>query len=221
MHRKKNLDTRLISCQEYLLDNKIDLNAKLAIQTPNYIDINGVYKNDNPLYLEIGCGKGGFAISHALKYSQVNFLAVERLSNVVVSGAEKASLLKIDNLRFLITNAELLMGFLKMGSVQKIFLNFSCPYPKKKQENRRLTNDKFLTMYSYLLADAGTIEQKTDNKDFFEYSMESFLSNGWQILFYTEDLYSLDDKDNIMTEYEYRFTSQGYPIFKLIAAPPK
>ena len=204
-----------------MLDNKIDLNAKLAVKSPNYIDINAVYKNDNPLCLEIGCGKGGFAINHAQKYPQKNFLAVERLSNVIISGAEKAAQLKLNNLKFLITNAELLKGFLLSGSVDKIFLNFSCPYPKKGYENRRLTNAKFLDIYSHLLAGGGTVEQKTDNKDFFKYSFDSFLSNGWQILFCTEDLYSIADKDNIMTEYEYRFTSQGYPIFKLVARPPK
>ncbi len=221
MHRKKNLDARLINCGEFLLDNKIHLSAKLAIKNPQYIDLTAVYKNNNPLCLEIGCGKGGFAISHAQKYPQSNFLAVERLSNVIVSGAEKAAQLKLENLRFLIANAELLRGFLREGSVQKIYLNFSCPYPKKKQENRRLTNAKFLDTYEHLLTDGCVVEQKTDDKDFFKYSFDSFLSKGWQILFCTEDLHSLLDQDNIITEYEYRFTSQGYPIYKLIAAPPK
>ena len=154
-----------------------------------------------------------------MKHPEQNILAVERLSNVIVSGAEKAKELNLTNVKFLVQNAEFLPHFLPDGSVYKVFLNFSCPFPKKTYRNRRLTHVKFLVMYERLLVDGGVVEQKTDNSDFFDFSLESYAERGWEILFLTRDMYGGDVSDNIATEYERRFVSQGMPINKVVARP--
>lgn len=218
---KNNLWDRVDACGDYLLDRECDKNAREAAKSPKYIDFEKVFGNSHPVCLEIGCGKGKFAIEYAQKYPEKNLLAVERLSNVIVSGAEKAKELNIKNVRFLVQNAEFLPYFVSDESISEIFLNFSCPFPKKSYRNRRLTHVKFLDMYERMLADGGVVEQKTDNPDFFKFSLESYAERGWEILFLTRDLYGGDVDDNIATEYERRFVSQGMPINKVIARPPR
>ncbi len=216
---KKNLDERMFACKDYFLDRTCDGNALIAMKNPKFVDFRHLFGNDNPVCLEIGCGKGKFAIEYALSHPEQNILAVERLSNVIVSGAERAKELNLSNVRFLVQNAEFLPHFLPDSSVSKVFLNFSCPFPKKTYRNRRLTHVKFLDMYERLLVDGGVVEQKTDNSDFFDFSLESYAERGWEILFLTRDLYGGDVSDNIATEYERRFVSQGMPINKVIARP--
>lgn len=218
---KKNLDERMLACKDYFLDRTCDGNALIAIQNPNYVDFVQLFGNHNPVCLEIGCGKGKFAIEYALKHPDQNILAVERLSNVIVSGAEQAQNLNLPNLRFLVQNAEFLPHFVSPKSVSKIFLNFSCPFPKYHYRNRRLTHPKFLKIYSDLLVVGGVVEQKTDNLPFFEFSVESFNEQNWQINFLTYDLYKENLVGNIQTEYERRFVSGGTKINKLIATPQK
>ncbi|MDY5678137.1 MAG: tRNA (guanosine(46)-N7)-methyltransferase TrmB [Eubacteriales bacterium] len=216
---KKNLDERMFACKDYFLDRTCDGNALIAMQNPEFVDFRHLFGNDNPVCLEIGCGKGKFAIEYALSHPEQNILAVERLSNVIVSGAERAKELNLSNVRFLVQNAEFLPHFLPDSSVSKVFLNFSCPFPKKTYRNRRLTHVKFLDMYERLLVDGGVVEQKTDNSDFFDFSLESYAQRGWEILFLTRDMYGGDVSDNIATEYERRFVSQGMPINKVVARP--
>ena len=218
---KKNLDERADACSNYFIDRTCPDSAVDAINNPNYVDFKTLFNNDNPVVLEIGCGKGKFAIEYAQKHPDQNVIAVERLTNVAVSGAEKAQQLNIPNLKFLVQNAEFLPHFLPNGSISKIFLNFSCPFPKYHYRNRRLTHPKFLAFYADLLTKDGVVEQKTDNLPFFEFSIESFKEMGWEITYLTYDLYSQVLTDNIQTEYERRFVSGGAPINKLIANPPK
>lgn len=219
LRHKKNLEERMSACKNYFLDRTCDGNALIAMQNPKYVDFCHLFDNNNPVCLEIGCGNGKFATEYASKHPEQNILAVERLSNVIVSGAEKAKELNLKNVKFLVQNAEFLPHFLPDGSISEIFLNFSCPFPKKTYRNRRLTHVKFLEMYERLLIDGGVVEQKTDNSDFFDFSLESYNERGWEILFLTRDLYGGDLSDNIVTEYERRFVSQGMPINKVIARP--
>ena len=127
---KKNLDERMLACKDYFLDRTCDGNALIAIQNPNYVDFVQLFGNHNPVCLEIGCGMGKFAIEYALAHPDKNIIAVERLTKVAISAVEKACRLKVKNLRFLVQNAEFLPHFVKPNSIEKIFLNFSCPYPK-------------------------------------------------------------------------------------------
>lgn len=218
---KKNLDERISACGEYFLNRTCPQSAVDAKNNPNYFDFGELFGNDNSVCLEIGCGMGKFAIEYALAHPDKNIIAVERLTKVAISAVEKACRLKVKNLRFLVQNAEFLPHFVKPNSIEKIFLNFSCPYPKYHYRNRRLTHPKFLQDYANLLIEGGVVEQKTDNLPFFKFSIESFEEAGWDILYLTYDLYSQDLSDNIQTEYEGRFVSSGMLINKLIATPPK
>jgi len=218
---KKNLEERTLACAQYFIDRTCEVSALDAKNNPNYIDFVALFGNSNPVCLEIGCGKGKFVIEYAQRHPDQNILAIERLTNVAVSGAEKAQSLNLPNVRFLVQNAEFLPHFIKPKSINKIFLNFSCPFPKYHYRNRRLTHPKFLADYETFLVDGGVVEQKTDNLPFFKFSIESFEEKKWQIDYLTYDLYSQDLSDNIQTEYERRFVSGGAPINKLIAKPPK
>ncbi|MCQ2399427.1 MAG: tRNA (guanosine(46)-N7)-methyltransferase TrmB, partial [Clostridia bacterium] len=121
-----------------------------------------------------------------------------------------------------VCGAENLNFLLPENKIEKIYLNFSCPYPKKTYHNRRLTNPRFLNLYRSLLTDGGYIIQKTDNRPFFDYSVESFSSSGYEIDEITYDLYSSEYiNDNIATEYEKKFVAEGKPICRLKATPKK
>ena len=113
--------------------------------------------------------------------------------------------------------AEILKYTLPKKSISKLYLNFSCPYPKKQYENHRLTYKSFLEIYKYLLKDGAEIHFKTDNDNFFEYSVNSFLENGFEITYLTRDLHSENLKDNVVTEYEQKFVNEGKSINKLTA----
>ena len=220
MRHKKRLDERVSNANHYFLDNFCDQNALIAAQNPVYADFERIFGNKNPIVLEVGCGKGGFALKYAAANPAVNVVAVERLTNVVISGAEEAARQNLNNLKFIVTNAEYLPCFIKPHTVVKIILNFSCPYPKKSYRNRRLTNEKFLKIYKELLTDDGELWQKTDNIDFFEYGLECFANEGWRITAKTYDLYAAAHDFNIPTEYETKFVALGKPICFLIAKPP-
>ena len=135
----------------------------------------------------------------------------------MISGAEKIKSLGLKNVKMFNIGAEILKYTLPKKSISKLYLNFSCPYPKKQYENHRLTYWSFLDIYKYLLKDGAEIEFKTDNDDFFEYSVSSFLENGFEITYLTRDLHASDIKDNVLTEYEEKFVSLGKNINKLVA----
>ena len=219
MRRKRNLEDRLNACRQAIVRMEgLSFYEEQPQNRFDIIDLTATFSNNNPLALEIGCGKGGFALQFAKKYPNVNLIAVEKLSNVIVEACEKAIANNLpQNLRFINSSAENLHYFLSPHSVETIYLNFSCPYPKKAYANRRLTNPRFLDLYKTLLSDNGTIIQKTDNSDFFAYSTECLLQGGFEIIYHTTNLYAEDTSDNIATEYEQKFTSQNKPICKLIA----
>lgn len=216
--RKKNLDSRLKSCKDYLIDCASDeRNYKEAIKNPKYIDVKAVFGNDNPLEIEVGCGKGRFACEIAKRNPDINYIAVEKAENVIVTACESAREQGIKNLRFVCSGAEFLQYFLPDKSVDRIYLNFSCPYPKNSYANNRLTNRKFLEIYKAVLSDDGEIHQKTDNMQLFEYSIEQLSDFGYTIKNVSLNLHSSGFKGNIVTEYEQRFSSMGYPIYRLEA----
>lgn len=218
MRRKKNLDKRLEACKDVIISMySEDRNFKTFAQKTDYLDIREIFGNDNPLYLEIGCGKGSFATELALKNPGINILAVEKISNVIVDAAEKAKATGVKNLKFLLGPAEYLPGYLKNKSVSRIYLNFSCPYPKKRYASHRLTHTSFLELYKNLMADGAEIHQKTDNAHFFEFSIEQLSQSGFKLKNVTFDLHASDFEGNILTEYERRFLSDGCRIYRLEA----
>ena len=141
MRRKRNLDQRLADCKDKLFEIITDeLNFEKAIQNKEYIDFDKIFGNDNPTVLEIGCGKGKFACEYAKAHPEQNVIAVEKYGNVIVEACERAIKDGIDNLYFIKGNAEYLPKYIKDGSVERIFLNFSCPFPKNKYAIHRLTH---------------------------------------------------------------------------------
>ena len=217
MRRKSNLEERLAACGDriiYLDRDVLDFSVK---DDRDMLDIPAIFGNDKPLELEIGCGKGQFIREMAKRHPEVNFLAVEVSSNVIVEAAENVIADGLDNVRFMRGNARYLDCFIPAGMVRKIYLNFSCPYPKNTYANHRLTNAEFLGIYKTLLTADGEIHQKTDNMHFFEFSLEQFSQEGWGLRNISLDLHNSDFEGNIVTEYEKRFTDLGQPIYRLEA----
>lgn len=217
MRKKKHLEERLENCNNLLVLHSDDCNFVTAIEKKDFIDTQALFGNDNPVVLEIGCGKGGFACELAKQNPDINVLALEKCANVIVIACEKAMNDNLTNLKFLQSGAEYLEKYIKPGSIERIYLNFSCPYPKKAYENHRLTNTKFLKSYAVLLKEGAEIHQKTDNMHFFEYSIEQFTEYGFRLKNVSLDLHNSDFEGNIETEYEHKFASQGMPIYRLEA----
>ena len=179
-----------------------------------------IFGNDKPLYIEIGMGKGRFIIDNALAYPDINFIGIERYTSVLLRAVQKVAEQEIPNLRFICIDAALLADFFEKGEVDKIYLNFSDPWPKDRHSHRRLTSEKFLSVYDQVLKADGVIEFKTDNTGLFDFSLETIKeSTIWQIQDFTYDLHNEPrmNEGNIMTEYEEKFSSLGNPIHKLIA----
>jgi len=217
MRKKKHLEERLENCNNLLVLHSDDCNFVTAIEKKDFIDTQALFGNDNPVVLEIGCGKGGFAVELAKQNPDINVLALEKCANVIVIACEKAMKENLTNLKFIQSGAEYLEKYIKPASIERIYLNFSCPYPKKAYENHRLTNVKFLRSYAVLLKEGAEIHQKTDNMHFFEYSIEQFTEYGFCLKNVSLDLHNSDFEGNIETEYEHKFASQGMPIYRLEA----
>lgn len=148
MRRKKNLDSRLEGVDKYLIKcvNE-DLNYENAANEIKHLDFEELFGNNNPVVLEIGCGKGKFACTYAQQNPDVNVLAVEKVSNIIVSACENAQREGLENIRFMECAAEYLPSYIKENSISTLFLNFSCPYPKAKYAKHRLTHERFLNIY--------------------------------------------------------------------------
>lgn len=217
MRRKKNLEARLEACGDYII--YLDREEKNFQDKSNkaIIDFEKVFGNSDPLVLEIGCGKGQFAREIAKRTPHKNFLAVEKSSNVIVDAAQMAIDENIHNLRFARGEAEYLDCFIPEKSVESIYLNFSCPYPKNTYVRHRLTYRGFLEIYRRLLKEGGEIYQKTDNMHFFEFSLEEFSAADYGLKNISLDLHNSDFEGNIVTEYEKRFSDRGMPIYRLEA----
>ena len=168
-----------------------------------------------PLHIEIGMGKGRFIRQMAALHPDINYLGIEIYESVMQKAIERLGE-KPDNLFFLCMNAEILEDVFAPGEVERIYLNFSDPWPKVRHEHRRLTSPRFMAIYDKVLASDGTVEFKTDNEGLFDYSLEAIPQAGWQIIWQTRDLHALDI-DNVETEYEEKFSAKGNPIYKLIA----
>ena len=216
MRRKKNLDERIKKCGDVFINISNSESRDLReIKPDKLFDFQDLFKNDNPVVLEIGCGKGRFANTLAKNNPDINVLAVEKIDNVLVSAAETAVEQGLTNIKFLCCGAEYLPRYIKEKSISALYLNFSCPYPKKRYESHRLTAKRYLDIYKKLLCDNSYIYQKTDNIHFFEYSLKSFTDNGFYINDISLDLHKSDIEGNIMTEYEEKFSSIGMPIYYL------
>lgn len=218
MHRKHNLDTRLDGCTDILFIPEVgDKNMKKSVEKKEYLNFAELFVNDNPIELEIGCGFGTFICELASRNPSTNYIAVEKISNVVVSAAERVKKEGLKNIYFLNCPAEVLPKYIPDGVIEKLYLNFSTPLPKKGYAKQRLTHPRFLEKYKLLLKKGGIIVQKTDDRDFYLFSLESYRECGYEILESCEDLTALADPENIVTEYEQKFVSCGKNIYRIIA----
>lgn len=197
--------------------------AKEIIESSNYVvldykkyrgNYNKLFKNNNPIYVEIGMGKGKFIIDNAIKYPNINFIGIEKYDSVVVRAIQKLEDKDIPNLKIIRMDAlEITDVFDK--EVSRIYLNFSDPWPKDIHEHRRLSSDIFLKKYDLIFKDNKNIVMKTDNRNLFEYSVKSFVNYGYKINDISLDLHQANYPDNIMTEYEEKFVSKGSPIYMI------
>ena len=218
MHRKSHLDERLAACGEILtIADLADKNMKRAAAQRETLDFEQIFGNDNPVRLEIGCGKGKFVCELAARNPNVNFIAVEKISNVLIEAVERALNEGLKNVHFINSAAEVLPRYVSEGAVELIYLNFSNPLPKLGYAKQRLTHPKFLEEYKKLLRAGGRIIQKTDDGDFYRFSLESYAECGYKIIEKCEDLHALCDPENIVTEHEKRFADMGKNIYRIIA----
>lgn len=222
MRKKKHLEEKLAECgSKIIYMDREDKNFVTSLEQKNYIDYKEIFGNDNPVQLEVGCGKGQFICELARQNPDINYLAVEKASNVIVDAAKLIIEENIPNVIFLRGNAEYLNCYIPDGTISRIYLNFSCPFPKKKYACHRLTNSRFLNIYKQLMTADAEIYQKTDNRKFFEYSIEEFSKFGFILHNVSLDLHNSDFEGNIVTEYEKRFSEMGFPIYRLEAYLPQ
>lgn len=169
-----------------------------------------VFGNTNPIYLEVGAGKGDFIIEMAKKHPEINFIALEMNTNAFVIASRKIKEEKLENVIGLIDHAEDLRDIFDKKEIDRIFINFSTPWPKTKHHKRRLSHPRFLNIYKDIIKDSGIIEQKTDDKDFFLDSLEYYKDFPLEIL---EVDYKLDMEKSIVTEYEKKWRDRGKDIY--------
>lgn len=182
----------------------------------------GVFGNNNPIHMEIGMGKGRFLMELAQANPDINYVGIERYSTVLLKAIQKQEVFKLPNLYFLRQDALELADMFEQGEVERIYLNFSDPWPKDRHAKRRLTSPRFMAVYDRILKEDGRVEFKTDNRELFEYSLQAIPEAGWTVDWYTYDLHHSEyGADNVMTEYEAKFSAQGKLICKLTASRSK
>ena len=179
-----------------------------------------LFSNDHPLRIEIGMGKGRFIMDLARMHPEINYVGIEKYSSVLLRGIQKMETDPLPNLYFIRMEAEEIADVFGREEVERIYLNFSDPWPKDRHAKRRLPSREFLKRYDEILVRDGVIEFKTDNEDLFRFALEEIAPAGWQLLQMTEDLHH-DEKmlaGNVMTEYEEKFSALGNPIYKYVIA---
>jgi tRNA (guanine-N7-)-methyltransferase len=172
------------------------------------------FDNDQPLHIEIGTGKGRFITGMAKANPENNYIGIELADSVIVTALDRIIEDELPNVKLLNVNANDLRDYFEKGEVDRVYLNFSDPWPKKRHAKRRLTYKSFLEIYENILGDKGEIHFKTDNQGLFESSLMSFSEYGMLLTFVSLDLHNSDYEGNIMTEYEEKFSSRGSRIFR-------
>jgi len=183
-----------------------------------------IFGRKAPLIIEVGMGKGRFIVEMALKHPEADFIGIERYESVMVKALQKLDRRLKDgepvpeNVRFLRMDAADLPDFFEQDSIDRIYLNFSDPWPKARHAGRRLVSGRFLSVFEQVLKKDGSIEFKTDNRDLFDFGLSETETAGWELLYSTYDLHSDVGamKDNVMTEYEEKFSAKGNKICKFI-----
>lgn len=195
---------------------------KVITEPEQYRDRWGnLFENNNPIHVEFGSGRGGFIVGMAEKNRNINYLAFERNSKVIIRGLNKLLEKPNENFYFVHSDIKKIEEIFNDSEVERVYLNFSDPWPKKRHAKRRLTYRNFLKLYEKILIPKGELHFKTDNNGLFDFSIEELSEAGWRINMVTRDLHkSQYVKGNVMTEYEEKFVKRGQAINKLIAIAP-
>lgn len=177
-----------------------------------------LFGNQQPIHLEIGMGKGKFIHTMAMEHPEINYLGIEKYSTVLLRAVQKMEAMELPNLKFLRMDAEEITQVFGPGEVDRIYLNFSDPWPKDRHAKRRLPSKEFLARYDQILAKDGWIEFKTDNRALFDFAVEELQPSGWKAKVVTYDLHADPAlmEGNVMTEYEEKFSAMGNPICKYV-----
>ena len=210
LRRKTGVQGKLEEMKEYILTDPGPIKGRWR----------ELFANDNPLQVEIGTGKGNFITAIAKLNPGINYLGLEKVPAVIIDAALKKKQMNLPNLFLLLAPAEQLDTFFATGEIDRIFLNFSDPWPKKRHEKRRLTYRLFLEKYKTVLKKGGEIHFKTDDANFFEYSLLSMAEAGFSLQRITWDLHNSAFAENVMTEYEEKFAGMGKPICRCEAITP-
>ena len=180
-----------------------------------------IFGNEQPVHIEIGTGKGRFIMELAARHPEINYVGIEKYSSVLFRATQKMEENPLANVRFIRMEAEHILRYFESNEVERIYLNFSDPWPKERHAKRRLVSREFLDRYRNLIKEGGHLEFKTDNRDLFDFGVEQTAVARWEIMEITYDLH--DDAKmnagNILTEYEERFSAKGNPICKYIIRP--
>ncbi|MBE5960382.1 MAG: tRNA (guanosine(46)-N7)-methyltransferase TrmB [Lachnospiraceae bacterium] len=176
------------------------------------------FGNNNPIHIEVGMGKGQFITALAMQNPDINYIGIEKYSSVLIRAIEKRTQVECNNLYFIRFDAENINTLFDKDEIDRIYLNFSDPWPKDRHAKRRLTSKEFLARYDQFLKKDGYIAFKTDNRPLFDFSLEQAPEAGWMLRDVTFDLHHSEyNEGNVMTEYEEKFSSKGNPIHRLVA----
>ncbi|NLM84465.1 MAG: tRNA (guanosine(46)-N7)-methyltransferase TrmB [Clostridiales bacterium] len=206
MRKKRNLIPRMERCAALLVREPWLLRGRWRDEFPGYKE----------LHLEIGCGRGRFTVETAKLHPDVFFVALERVADAMIIGLEKAMAEGLRNIRFMTQDASNLLEFFADGEVDRIYLNFSDPWPGKRHAKRRLTSERFLPIYKKILRPGGEIHFKTDNPELFDYSLGTFREAGFALSEITRNLHE-NGPVGVMTDYEMKFYAQGVSICRCVA----
>ena len=204
--RNKKEAKEIINNSDYLIKNEVENKGKW----------NKVFNNNNPIYIEIGCGKGDFIIENAKRYPNINFIGIEMYDTVLMYAINKLKDEKLNNLKFIRMDARLIEDVFDK-EIDLIFLNFSDPWPKNRCAKRRLTHERFLKRYDNIFKNNKTIFFKTENTSLIEFSIKSLSVYGYTLKNVSLDLHNSNYEENIMTEYERKFSEKGNKINRLEA----
>ena len=203
-------------CRERIADSEYVIPEEELVQTAG--KWNERFEKPAPIRIEIGMGKGRFLHELALQNPDINYIGIEKYSAVLLRAVQKMEEDPKPNLRCVRMDAETIADVFAPGEVDRIYLNFSDPWPKDRHAKRRLPSREFLARYDKILVDGGRIEFKTDNRILFDWAVEQLEDTKWKADLITYDLHADPAllEGNVMTEYEERFSSMGNPICKYI-----
>lgn len=237
--KRKGADEKLLSYEDYIINGTIEqevpkcekeleesiFDNRIPVKNEIYNNIienyrgkwNEFFGNENPIYVEVGSGRGKFITTLASQNPEINYIALEVKEEVLIRAVEKADKKNLDNIAFIWGNVEFLDLYFDDNELSRIYVNFCDPWPKKRCAKRRLTHSNFLELYRKKLNANGEINFKTDNKGLFEFSLNEFPKNDWMMKNITLDLVHSDFEGNVTTEYEEKFMNLGMPIYRLEA----